>query len=292
MHKHRTIRFIIGVVLATLVAVSVAACGSSSGSSSTSSSASSSTALAKAQQILGHAPTGLAKQIVDNGHFTAADDPDYPPQSIVLKSGKLVGFDVDVAKEVGQLLGLDVKFTNPTWSSIPTGLQTNRFDVSIGSMGITAQREQTLDFTAPYYYTPAIVVTRVGKPGLGTVASLAGKTIGTAADSTYYTWLKANTKAKIKSYASTVTSMTDLGLGRLQGVMTAAPTAQQEIAAGQPFQVTGKPFFNEDEGFAIKKGETDWLAMLNYAVKTMHENGSLTAMSKHWYNGLDLSIAQ
>jgi len=290
MHKHRVTTIVMGVLLASLAALVLGACGSSG--SSTSSSASASPSASKAEQVLGHAPTGLAKQIVDNGYFTAANDANYAPQSIVKKDGSLVGFDVDTAKKVGELLGLQVKFTNPAWDSIPTGLQTGRFDVSIGSMTITADRQKTLDFTEPYYYTPAVVITRAGTPGLDTIASLSGKTIGTSASSTYYAWLQANTKATIKSYDSSVTSMTDLSRKRLDGVMTAAPTAQEAIAAGQPFQITGKPFFYEDLGFAIKKNEADWLAMLNYAVKTMHQDGSLTAMSKQWYNGLDLTVKQ
>ena len=43
---------------------------------------------------------------------------------------------------------------------------------------------------------------------------------------------------------------------------------------------------------AIKKGEADWLALLDYAVPQMHTDGSLTAMSKQWYNGLDLTVKQ
>ena len=289
MHKHRTITIIMGMLLASLAVIVLGACGSSSSSSG---SASSSPSATKVEQILGHAPTGLAKQIVDNGYFTAANDANYAPQSVVKKDGSLVGFDVDTAKKVGDLLGLNVKFQNPAWDSIPTGLQTGRFDVSIGSMTITAERQKTLDFTGPYYYAPAVIITRVGTPGLDTVASLDGKTIGTSAGSTYYDWLQASTKAKIKSYDSSVTAMTDLARKRLDGVMTAAPTAQQAIAAGQPFQITGKPFFYEDLGMAIKKGEPDWLALLDYAVKTMHADGSLTAMSTHWYNGLDLTVKQ
>ena len=43
---------------------------------------------------------------------------------------------------------------------------------------------------------------------------------------------------------------------------------------------------------AIKKGEPDLLALLNYTVQTMHANGQLTAMSKKWYNGIDLTVKQ
>lgn len=291
MHKRPILSLVVGLILTTMLAAVLAACGSSA-STTASSSPSSSSSTSSVEQILGHAPTGLAQQIVTNGYFTAANDANYAPQSIVKKDGSLVGFDVDVAKRTAELLGLNVKFQNPAWDSIPTGLQTGRFDVSIGSMTITPEREKTLAFTEPYYYTPAVVITNVGTPGLDTVKSLAGKTIGTAAGSTYYDWLQANTSAKIKSYDSSVTSMTDLARKRLDGVMTAAPTAQQAIAAGQPFQLTGKPFFYEDLGMSMKLGEADWLAMLNYAVKTMHEDGSLTAMSKKWYNGLDLTVKQ
>jgi len=112
------------------------------------------------EQILGHAPTGLAKQISDKGVIVIANDKAYPPQSYVDKTtGKLVGFDVDVANEVGKRLGVEVKFENPNWNSIPSGLKVDRYDVSIGSMTITQKRfDQGLDFSNPYYYTQGQVM--------------------------------------------------------------------------------------------------------------------------------------
>ena len=74
--------------------------------------------------------------------------------------------------------------------------------------------------------------------------------------------------------------------------MTAGPTGQQAILSGQPFEFSGKPLYYEDLAFALKLGEADWLAMLNYTVQTMHSDGSLTAMSKQWYNGMDLTVKQ
>ena len=262
-------------------------CGSTASSSSTKPT---SPALAKAQQILGHAPTGLAKAIVDRGYVVVADDANYPPQSILLKNGKLVGFDVDVAKKVASILGLQVHFVNPAWDSIPTGLGVGRFDVSIGSMSPTPQRMKSVDFANYYAFSDAVIVTRAGTPGLNTVAELAGKTIGTGAATSYYYWLQSHTKAKIKSYTSSIDTWPDLQMGRLDGVMTALPSAQEVIAAGKPFQITGKPFMKEQVCFAIKKAEPDWLALLNYTVKEMHADGSLTAMSKHWYNGVDVTV--
>lgn len=299
MRKRKTY-IVVAVLLVAIVGMMGLAngCGSSdttdgASASPTGGAAISGSAMERATATLGHAPTGLALDIVTKGEVVVANDSNYAPQSSVDPVTKeVVGFDVDVAKGMAEILGLTIKWEHPAWETIPGGLNNGRYDVSIGSMTITPDRQKTLDFTGPYYFTPAVVITRVGTPGLDTVETLAGKTIGTAAGSTYYDWLQANTKAKIKSYDSSVTSMTDLAKKRLDGVMTAAPTAQQAIAAGQPFQITGKPFFYEDLGMAMKKGEPDWLALLDYAVKTMHEDGSLTAMSTQWYNGLDLTVQQ
>ena len=281
-----------GVIAIVGFALAIMVLASSCGSGSSSSKASASSAVSKAEQILGHAPTGLAKAIVDKGYVLVADDANYPPQSVLQKNGKLVGFDVDVAKKVASILGLQVKFVNPAWDSIPTGLQVGRFDVSIGSMSPTVERKKSVDFADPYALSAAVIMTKAGTPGLNTVADLAGKKIGTGGATSYYYWLQDNTQAIIKSYTSSIDTFPDLQIGRLDGVMTAAPSAAEVIAAGKPFQITGKPFMYEDICFAIKKGEPDWLAMLNYTVKQMHADGSLTAMSKQWYNGLDVTVKQ
>jgi polar amino acid transport system substrate-binding protein len=57
-------------------------------------------------------------------------------------------------------------------------------------------------------------------------------------------------------------------------------------------EFSGKPLYYEDLSMAVAKGETDWVNLLTYTVNQMHKDGSLTAMSKQWYNGLDLTVKQ
>jgi polar amino acid transport system substrate-binding protein len=290
MRKRKT--YILTAAILT-IAVGVAAfaigCGSSNTNNSPSPAATSAATIA--QQVLGHAPTGLAKTIEDRGTVIVANDADYPPQSSIDKTtGKLVGFDVDVAKKMGELLGLKVEFKNPAWATIPAGLNEGRYDVSIGSMTITAAREKVLDFTDPYYYTSGQVFVKKGGTQISGPADLAGKKVGVGEATTYYDYLKQHTKAIIKTYQTDAESFPDLRNGNLDFVMTAGPTGQQAILSGQPFEFSGKPLYYENLAFAIKKGESDWLALLNHAVRTMHQDGSLTAMSKQWYNGLDLTV--
>ena len=283
---------LVALALVVVLALAVAAgCGSSSSSNSSEASPSAQTPQQTAEKILGHAPTGLAATILDRGYVIVANDANYPPQSSVDKAtGKLVGFDVDVANKMGEILNIPVHFKNPAWETIPTGLNQDKWDVSIGSMTITPQRQKALDFTDPYYYTSGQVFVKKGGPQITGPADLNGKKVGVGAATTYYDYLKKNTKAVVKTYTTDADAFPDLRNGNLDFVMTAGPTGQQAILSGQPFEFSGTPLYYEDLAFAIRKGEPDWLLMLDYAVRQMHQDGSLTAMSKKWYNGLDLTI--
>jgi polar amino acid transport system substrate-binding protein len=293
------------IVVAVLLVVAVGmmglaiGCGSSSSSSSSSSPSASSagsltgSAAERAQAILGHAPTGLAKTIVDRGTILVANDPNYAPQSYIdPNTNELVGFDVDTALGMAKILGIQAVWKHPDWNTIPAGLQAGLYDVSIGSMTITPARQKTLDFTDPYYYTSGQIFVKKGGTQITGPADLAGKTVGVGDGTTYYQYLKDKTTAVVKGYKTDLDAVPDLLNGNIEFWMTAGPTGQQAILQGKPIEFSGKPLYYEDLAMAIKKGEPDLLALLNYTVQTMHKDGTLTAMSKKWYNGIDLTVKQ
>ncbi|MEZ5125544.1 MAG: transporter substrate-binding domain-containing protein [Thermoleophilia bacterium] len=273
----------------------VAGCGESGASTEPDSSSTAEiegTAMERATAILGHEPTGKALDVINRGTMTVNNDPKYPPQSSIDETtGELVGFDVDVAKRVGEILGLKVEFTDLSFDTILTDVNQDRYDVSIGSMTITPARAKKVDFTDVYYYTPAGIVVKEGGTQITGVDDLAGKKVGVAAGTTYLQWLQENSKAKPVIYATDADAFPDLAQdnGRIDFAFTAVPTAIEAIRQGQPFELSGDPLYYEDLAFAIKKGEADWLALLNYSIQTMHEDGSLTDMSKTWYVGVDLT---
>ena len=275
-------------------------CGSGGGvSAGPTSGALSGSAMERATAILGHEPTGLAKDIVTKGEVVVANDSDYAPQSSVDPVTKeVVGFDVDVARGMAAILGLGIKWEHPVWATVPGGLQNGRYDVSIGSMpsaidGVKiAERWKTLDFSEPYYYTTGQIFVKKGGPQVNGPADLAGKTVGVGAQTIFYAWLKTETDAIVKTYDTDVDAFPDLLNGSIDFVMTTGPAGQQAILDGQPMEFSGKPLSNEDLSMAVKKGETDLVALLNHAVRQMHENGALSEMSKQWYNGLDLTVKE
>lgn len=291
MRKGKTyILTALAVLVVLALAVSVAACGEEEAAEDTGLTG---TAAERAAEILGKDPTGVAKKIVDKGVVIVANDANYAPQSSIDEAtNELVGFDVDTALRMGEILGLEVQFENPAWETIPAGLNQGRFDVSIGSMTRTEERDKSVDFTEPYYYASGQVFVKEGGTQITGIEDLAGKSVGVGAATTYYDFLNAESDAKVKTYTTDAESFPDLRNGNLDFVMTAGPTGQQAILEGQPFEFSGKPLYYEELCFAVAEGEADWVALLDYAISTMHEDGSLTEMSKKWYNGLDLTVQE
>jgi ABC-type amino acid transport substrate-binding protein len=277
-----------GMILVTLAVVAVLAVAALLGACGKSKAKSSATTPTQSfTKILGHAPAGLAATIASKGTFTVVDDANYPPQSYIDKQGNLTGFDVDVAKRLGAILGVPVKIVNAPWASVLSGIPVDRFDVSIGSMTITTAREKSMAFSDPYYYTQGQVIVKQGAPILASLAAMKGKTIGVGTGTTYYDYLNKAGGINIKPYDTDASTFPDLKNGRLNGVMTADLTAGQAISSGFPFVFSGNPYYYEPLAFATEKGQADWVALLDYAVQTMHKDGTLTAMAKKWYHGFD-----
>ena len=238
-----------------------------------------------ARQILGHAPRGLAKTIVERGSIIVANDANYPPQSFIdPTTGKLHGFDVDVAKRVGRILGLKVVFKNPAWEWVPRGLRRGRFDVSIGSMEVTPAREAILSFTAPYYHSAAMVLVKQGGLQINGVSGLFGKRVGVGRDTTYEAFLEKYPRVRLRTFVTDADAFPALQSGKLKFVLTNWAVGRQAIKSGQPFEFSGKALFHDWLAFALRQGQPDLRALLNYTVRRMHRSGALRDMSLKWYH--------
>jgi ABC-type amino acid transport substrate-binding protein len=98
---------------------------------------------------------GVLEDIKSKGQLVVSTDANYAPQSFLNDKGELDGFDIDVSKEVAKRMGAKIKFVTPDWDLIVAGKWGARWDLSIGSMTITSARAKVVDFSSPYYYTPA-----------------------------------------------------------------------------------------------------------------------------------------
>jgi polar amino acid transport system substrate-binding protein len=259
--------------------------------------------------------TDLLASIQDKGVITVSTDPAYPPQSELNEDTKQYeGFDIDVATEIAKRLGVDIAWEAPAWDTIISGSWNGRWDMSVGSMTITPERAKVLHFTSPYYYTPASIAVYKDNTSITKATDLDGKATGVCGGCTYDLYLQNKlvialdesgkpekvtsvvTDPKIKTYDTDSTAIQDLALGdgrRLDAVVSALPTLQGAVAADKPIKVVGDPLYYEPLAVAIdRKSQLDPTSLVKKVseiVKEMHDDGTLTKLSKKWY-GADLTV--
>lgn len=252
-------------------------------------------------------PNDLLAKIKQAGAIRVSTDPNYAPQSFQKPDGTFEGFDIDVANEIAKRLGVTVKFITPDFSAVQSGGWAGRWDMSVGSMTITEPRKKVLDFTEPYYFTPA-QMSASKKSGITTLDGLAGKKICVGEQTTYQFWLEGTLKlgdgsstAPVPQGAKATTLKTDqdcaqsLKSGRsdFEGWLSSSSTVDDAIKAGTPVVKVGTPVFYEPLGVAFdNKGappHSELLAAVKKIIQDMHADGTLTTLSKKWFNGADLT---
>jgi polar amino acid transport system substrate-binding protein len=269
----------------------------------------------------GGAPTAdnLLDEIKNRGYILVSTDPNYEPQSFlntagsrpsdtlcpsdVLTTAEMQGFDVDVATAIGDALGVETCFATPNWDIITAGNWANKWDVSVGSMTITTDRLKVLDFSVPYYYTPAVVAVREDAP-YTSIDELAGMALCAGAATTYDVWLNQGDMGLPESsiYAQPPADVTAVPLDTDQecaqalaagredfvGYVTSQTVVNANIAAGLPVKQLGSPVFSENLAASFDKNSTlptDSLrAEVDRIITGLHNDGTLSALSMKWFS--------
>ena len=253
----------------------------------------------------------LLQEIKDRGVLRASTDPAYPPQSFQNEQGEFKGFDIDVTEEIAKRMGVEVEWVTPSWDVLTAGSWNGRWDLSVGSMTVTPERAEVLYFTPAYYYTPAAVAVHESNTDITNLETdLDGKRVGVCGACTYEAYLERSLNIpgdyefvvddpQIQTYDTDSSAIQDLALGdgaRLDAAMSSLYTLKQAQESGTPIKIVGDPLYYEPLAAAIdKEAPADPKPLLDEVskiIKEMHEDGTLTELSKKWYDGIDLTKKQ
>lgn len=228
-------------------------------------------------------------------------EPGYPPFSFLNQQKQMDGFDVDVAKAVASRLGVALRIDTPSCEIANAGNWGGRWDVCICSMTPDQAKAKVLDFVAPYYKSPVIVVTTASNNTLQSVSDISGKRIGVEHGSTYERYLQHDLdltvpnapkisypfgRVRIVPYGSEDLAYQDLALGagnRLDAVISNRGTAKYRMdKAPGKFRVVGQPLYAEPNWIAVDKGDQDWQRKLRSIIGELKADGTLTKISMKW----------
>ena len=213
----------------------------------------------------------------------------FVPWAMKDKQDNLIGFEIDVAKKLAQDMGVKIEFVPTAWSGIIPALLTGKFDVIIGGMGITQERNLKVNFTIPYEYSGMSMVAHKEKAkGFSSLADFDKKEVaiavrmGTTAEQAARKYIP---NAELKLFENETQALQELNLGRVHAVVSSAPMPVFH-ALKHPdklFIPLRENFTWEPIGFALRKGDHDALNFFNNWILSMQAQGFLKERTEYWF---------
>lgn len=192
------------------------------------------------------------------------------------------GYDVMIAKKLADKLGYKLEIHKIDWDSLPMAVQSGTVDCVIDGMSITAKREETIDFTTPYYYANIVVLTLASSKYASAtgLAGLAGASATSQINTVWYDKFvpQISNVKQLPAMESTSAMLVALESKKCDLVVTDKPTAMGAQAVYKDMKMldftSGSDnfkFSDEDVnlGIACKKGNTDLVNALNGALKDL-----------------------
>jgi polar amino acid transport system substrate-binding protein len=219
-------------------------------------------------------------------------DDHFPPMGFRDDKNEIVGFDVDLAREAGKRLGLEVSFKPIDWSAKEAELNGRRIDVLWNGLTITEERKANILFTKPYLENRQIIMVPVKSP-IQAKADLAGKIVGvqdgsSAVDAVNKDAGTAKSLKELKKFSDNVTALMDLSAGRLDAVVMDEIVGRYYVGKkADEYRILTDHFGTEEYGVGVRKGDTELAGKLDQALDDMKADGVGKEISLKWF-GADI----
>ncbi|MEP4038598.1 transporter substrate-binding domain-containing protein [Pseudophaeobacter sp.] len=223
-------------------------------------------------------------KIKEDGVIRIAMSGAYPPFNFVNDSNEVVGFDPAVGAEIAKRMGVEVEIVTTAWDGIIGGLLANKYDAIVGSMSITEERQQVVDFVGPYYTTKRAIFAKPG--GITSAAALGEAKVGLTLGETHEAWAR-EMGYDVRTYKGLPELLLELEHGRVDVIVN------DSIAAILAMKETGQDYimitdFETEEfgaGIAIRKGNPELAAAMQGALDAMMEDGTYLEIANKWVGG-------
>ncbi|WP_346292758.1 basic amino acid ABC transporter substrate-binding protein [Sphaerothrix gracilis] len=229
---------------------------------------------------------GAAPSESAGGTLSVATEPAFPPFESQSESGELEGFDIDLMEAIGEEAGLEVEFESLPFDGIIPALQAGTVDAAISAMTITEEREETVDFSQPYFKAGlAIAVRDEAAEEITSLEDLEDKRIAVQIGTTGAEKAAEIPGAELTTFDSAPLALQELSNGNVDAVINDAPVTLDAIASGNldGLTVVGELLTEEYYGIALPS-ESENVEAVNEALNTLIENGTYAEIYRKWFD--------
>jgi len=221
-------------------------------------------------------------------------DDSFAPMGFRDDRGNIVGFDVDLAKEVAKRLGRELILQPIDWDSKEIELASGNIDCIWNGFTITAERQAAMEITAPYIANNQMILVTANS-GIKSKADLTGKEIGVQKGSSALDAVMddalSGMASGISEYPQNVDAFNDLKVGRVAAVVADEIMARYYLAteAYKDFVLLDEALAPEEFGVGFRKGNTELRDAVQVALYEMIYDGVAGRISTEWF-GTDVMI--
>src|SRR5690606_5758339 len=191
---------------------------------------------------------------------------------------------IDLMNALAEEAGIEIEYETLEFDGIVAGISSGRFDIAIAGMTITEERQESIDFTQPYYEAGLILAVRDDNEEIQSIEDVDGKVVATRTGSTSETYLKEHTDAIPEAFPQIIEGYQNVLAGRADAVLYDLPNVlfySEQEAEGR-LKTVGEKLTGEEYGIAFPKG-SELRDVIDEALTTLKENGTYDDIYEKWF---------
>ena len=211
---------------------------------------------------------------------------DARPYVFTDENGEFAGFDADLFRDVARRMGFEedqVVFIGQDFAALIPSVANGRFDIAVGAIGTTPERQETVDFSDGYLAGYLSIIS--ADPALGTPEGVAGKRLGVIQGTLQETYAERNfTESDLVKFPDNNAAVAALNNGTVDGHFTDYESAKQYVGRYPELSIVSNvPSFDAPAGFVVAKGQDAFREALNEALHAAMADGTWKALHQKWF---------
>lgn len=230
--------------------------------------------------------SGCVEEEAEN-KIIVGTDAAFPPFEYIDENGDIVGFDIEMVTKILENLNYTVEVKDIGWDPLIPSLDAGNIDVIAAAMTITPEREESIDFSIPYFEAnQSILVLTDSEFNITSTDNLTGLIIGAQLGTTGAYWVEENLgdNATLQEYDLYIDAVLDLEAGRVDVVIVDVPVAQV-FAEDEDKEIVLEIETNELYGLGVRKGNTELLEQINQELEKLMDSAEWEALKNKYFKG-------
>ena len=202
-----------------------------------------------------------------------ATNAEFPPYEFH-EGDDVVGIDADIARAIGEEMGMEVKIEDMAFDSIIPAVTSGKADFGAAGMTVTEDRKKNVDFTDTYATATQVIIVKEGSDIAGP-DDLTGKKIGVQLGTTGDIYADDIEDAEVERYNKGFEAVQALTQDKIDAVVIDGEPAKEFVAEADGLKILDEAFTEEEYAIAVAKDNDDLLKKMNEALASLKESGKI-----------------